>query len=224
VPYQIGVAWGVALSVALLPCVNQARAQRVFSRLRSFGQRSMEQPSRVASMLLLAAVAAGLLPKLIIAAGFSSSVFLGALGIFVVAVAASFRKAVRERQRERIIISGTPWVQVEQWESQLVALNLAPILLARAISLCGALVLVPPGGELLRLPFLAASAAFLGILRPDKRLFVGHCRRCKRAVPIVLVSFGSCLRCDERLLASFIEAKSQRAAERGAGPHSDSAG
>ena len=155
-------------------------------------------------MLILLALILGASPKLFALAGLSY-LFLIIAGVVVVAIAASFRTALKQQRIERDLMAEKPWLQIERWEMQLVTLVLIPLVAARAISLCGVFIAAPADDVVTRLPFLIVSALFLGMLKPDKRLFLGHCKRCKLSVPIVLVDYGSCIRCDQRLLVSYIE-------------------
>lgn len=194
------------LALLLLPCLAQDRFQKMVSRLRTFNRKSSEQPSRLQSFMVLAAIVLTMLPKVVGVANISG-IFLGAaLVIVALAITVSFRKSIKQQAQERDLIADKPWLQIERWEAQLTILLLLPMLAARAISLCGAFVAGPPDAAIARLPFFLVGAAFLAMLKPDKRLFLGHCRRCKLTVPIVLVDFGSCVRCDQRLLASYVEA------------------
>lgn len=96
-----------------------------------------------------------------------------------------------------------PWAQVERWEHQVLVFAVLPLLLARAIGVCGDLADISPDAGATRLIFIAVSALFLAMLRPDRTLFVGLCKSCKRPVPVVFQDIGSCLSCDERLRIAY---------------------
>jgi len=205
IPYPIAVSVATFLSLILLPCLAQGSLQHFISRLRVFNLRATEGGGRARSALVLLALILGASPKLFALAGLNYLFFL-ILGIpLVIGIAVAFRTTIKREKGERDLVADKPWLQIEQWEMQLVTLLLVPLAAARAISLCGVFIAVPADDVLTRLPFLLVSALYLGMLKPDKRLFVGHCKRCKLSVPIVLVDYGSCIRCDERLLVSYIE-------------------
>lgn len=205
VPNEVALAVACGLAILLLPCLAQDRIQKMVSRLRTFSRKGAEQPSRAQSFMVLAAIVLTILPKVVGVAGISV-IFLGAVIVIVaLVVTVAFRRSIKQRAKDRDLLAEKPWLQIESWEAQLVLLLLIPMLAARGISLCGALVAGPPDAILARLPFFLVGAAFLAMLKPDKRLFLGHCKRCKLTVPIVLADFGSCVRCDQRLLASYVE-------------------
>lgn len=205
-PQGATLAAAAALGVLLLPCLAQGRLQKMVSRLRVFNQASLEKPSKALSALILFAFSASLLPKLFAAAVFSPTVFISLLCLFAVVLARGFQKTVKQQRAEKKLLADNPWAQVERWEAQLITFGLLPMLAARAIGLCGVLLDVPPGDLASRLPYFITCLAFLAMLRPDKRLFLGHCKRCRLSVPIVFVDLGSCLRCDQKLLQSYVQA------------------
>jgi hypothetical protein len=204
VPPGVALAVAAALGLFLLPCLAQARMQKTISRLRLFNQESLKNPSKAAYALILFAVSAGLLPKIFVAASLNLFVFLAVLLMLGAVLAKNFRKAVSDQRLESSLMQENPWIQIERWEMQLVTLNVIPLAAARAIGLCGVLLAADPGDLLPRLPYFVTCIAFLAMLRPDKRLFLGHCKRCRLSVPIVLVDHGSCLRCDKGLFHSYV--------------------
>lgn len=205
-PEGATLAAAAALCVLLLPCLAQARFHKIVSRLRVFNQTSIEKPSKALSAMILVALSAGLLPKLVAAAVVSPVVFVAALLLFAAFVARGFRKAVKLQQNEKSMLADNPWVQVERWEAQLITFSLLPMIAARAIGLCGVLLDAPPDDSVIRLPYFITCVLFLAMFRPDKRLFLGHCKRCRLSVPIVFVDIGSCLRCDQKLFHSYLRA------------------
>ena len=206
VPPEVALAVAAALGLTLLPCLAQGRIQKTISRLRLFNQESLKSPSKAAYALILFAVSAGLLPKIFVAASLNLFVFLAVLIVLGAVLAKNFRKAVSEQRLESSLMQENPWIQIERWETQLVTLNVIPLAAARAIGFCGVLLAADPGDFLPRLPYFVTCLAFLAMLRPDKRLFLGHCKRCRLSVPIVLVDYGSCLRCDKGLFYSYLRA------------------
>lgn len=205
-PPDVALAVAVALGVFLLPCLAQARLQRTVSRLRLFNQEALKKPSKATYGLIILALSVGVLPKIFAAASLNLFLFLALLLVLAAVLAKSFRKAISEQRREITLLNENPWLQIQRWETQLVTLNLIPLAAARAIGLCGVLLVADPGDLLARLPFFITCIAFLAMLRPDKRLFLGHCKRCCLSVPIVLRDYGSCLRCNQDLLISYARA------------------
>lgn len=205
-PEGATLAAAAALGVLLLPCLAQARFHKMVSRLRVFNQASIEKPSKALSAMILFALSAGLLPKLVAAAVVSPVVFVSALLLFGVLLAKGFRKAVKQQRSAKSLLADNPWVQVERWEVQLITFSLLPMIAARAIGFCGVLLDAAPDDLVARLPYFITCVLFLAMLRPDKRLFLGHCKRCRMSVPIVFVDIGSCLRCDQKLFHSYLRA------------------
>ena len=202
-PYSVAVTVAVALAIPLLPCTAQHTVHDLIARLRGYNRKVMKSRSSYFQILLLIAILAGVLPKLVAIAGINSifliAVLISVLGISMI----NFKRLLKQHRDESALLLTSPWLQIQRWEVQLVLLLSIPLLAARAISICGVCLALPTNDYLARVPFLLAAALFLGMLKPDKRLFLGPCRKCKLPVPIVLVDLGSCLHCDQALRDSY---------------------
>jgi hypothetical protein len=111
----------------------------------------------------------------------------------------SAKQAIDKEKASREMFKDSPWSHISQWEAQLVTILGIPIMLARAVSICATLGVTADSSGLVPLVGFVASALLLGMLKPEKRFFLGFCERCKHPVPIVFVDYGSCPRCDKRL-------------------------
>jgi hypothetical protein len=180
-----------------LPFLNQGGICRMVSRLRAHNKKHLESRSTLIGGIVLGGLVLMLSVKLLLLPRIDNAVAL----IFVLCVVfgafKTFRQALKDTKSSRDTLSETPMSHIEQWQTQLVIIFLAPILGARAISLCLSLADVSKDHPLWWGGGIAISALFLAMLKPKRELFVGVCHRCKHPVPIVFVEFGSCPLCDE---------------------------
>lgn len=204
VPLSTGFALAILSALMVLPFIDQHRVHSTLSRLRGVHKKGISATSATIPLVMVALASVALLGKFI--------AFIGVSGLFpaiaiIIVIGGVIKHAVqtyREGQQDIESLRNNAWFKVARWEQQLVIVSLAPMVLARAISLCGALSIVPEGSSHLRLIFFGTSFLFLLMLRPHKPFFLSSCKRCKQPVPIVLSDLGSCLGCDEELREKFL--------------------
>lgn len=188
---------------ATLPLLSQSSLQNILAQLRGMQKRSNKRASSSATVAIIGMVALVasaklmLLPQLDI----TRALFIGVFIIFAIFKSAS--DLLRVMRNERILFVKNPLAQVVRWEEQLVIFCSIPFFMARAISFFGALSVDPneiSGPNFA--PFFLCSFVLLALMKPQKAHFEGYCRRCKQPIPIVLVTMGSCPRCDDTLIAT----------------------
>ena len=204
VPLSTGFALAILSALMVLPFIDQHRVHTILSRLRGVHKKDISVSSAVAPLIMVALASVALLGKFIAFIGVSGLFPAIAIMIIIGGVIKHAFQTYREGQQDIESLRNNAWFKVARWEQQLVIVSLAPMVLARAISLCGALSIVPEGSNHLRLIFFGTSFLFLLMLRPHKPLFLSSCKRCKQPVPIVLSDLGSCLGCDEELREKFL--------------------
>lgn len=122
------------------------------------------------------------------------------VGIILIATLRGSKKFIAEIKKEREKFRNAPYSQIERWEEQVAALSLMPLILARSIGLFGALQSADLGASFEAVaPFTLVSVILLSMLKPTPQMFRGFCPKCKQPVPLVVVSLGSCNRCDKTL-------------------------
>jgi len=175
----------------------------VLSKLRILHSQSLEVGSKAIPLSLALGAGAVILVKLFMFAHLPPA----ALVAVMVCILAGARKYISQMSKQgaedKALFAANPWAKVQRWEQQVIIFATLPLLFARAISVCGALAALPPEDGTTRLIFIAVSALFLGMLRPDRGFFVGMCKRCKHPVPVVFQDLGSCLHCDINLRIAY---------------------
>lgn len=201
-PSAFEISWLCALLI--LPAIDQRRVQRSISRLRTAHKARIAASSSTIPLAILAVV-------FVIFAG-KSLLLLGSSGIIPIVVTLIMLglaskhalHAYREGLADRETLKSNAWAHVQRWENQLLIISLLPILLARAISLCGVIAYVPTEQSPLRWIFIGVSLILLLILRPQRGFFISHCSRCKQSVPIAFAELGSCMSCDQDLRDKYL--------------------
>ena len=201
----------VACCLVIIPFLSQRRFHSYVGSLRSAQKRAVGSDKGI---LLYMGIGGALL------AG-ASKVFLAAqlpllpaivfTTILLIVAFQTGRKILRDFESERARFRDAPFAQVKSWEDQLVILQIAPMIIARAVGIIGAVQVFPreitgavapvwntTSLEQL-LPFSLLSLILLGLLMPQRALFRAFCPKCKQPVPLVMTSLGSCLRCDPDL-------------------------
>ncbi len=203
IPRDLATTIATCCAIAILPFLAQERLHRTLSKLRLLHVKSLNVGSQTIPLLLAVSAGIVILFKVLMFAQ------LPAVGIVVVALVVLWgsRKylcQVRTQTAQDIeLFASNPWAQVERWEDQVLVFAVLPLLLARAIGVCGDLADISPDAGATRSLFITVSALFLAMLRPDRSLFIGLCKNCKRPVPVVFQDMGSCLSCDERLRIAY---------------------
>lgn len=200
-PTEVAIALAGLASGLLFPLLSKERFHRYLHLLRASQYKSVEKDQKifVVLALLIAFLATGakiglavqlpLIPALVVA--------------FMIAFAAlrGGKKVVQDMRKERERFKAQPFAQVERWEEQVIVLSITPMLLARVISALGVIQTTTPESSLaLLLPFSLVSITFLAMLKPSPQSFRGFCPRCRQPVPLVVVTLGSCSKCDPSFL------------------------
>jgi hypothetical protein len=194
-------------AIILVPCIAQESLFKGIAALRALNAKQLERHTRLIPLLIGVGVASVVVLKALSLSNLSGTWGIALIALMLIATVRSVVATVQKTISHTEALKTDLWSRLIQWESQLVALSLAPLLLARGISLVGALstsALVSTA----YFPFLfATSALYLAMLRPTKNLFVGLCKRCKHPVPIVFLDLGGCINCDERLQQALYRAQ-----------------
>jgi hypothetical protein len=141
--------------------------------------------------------------KLLLFADLPNTLLVPLLLLALWASRAYVTQVITQTTQDKALFASNPWAKVERWEHQVMVFAMLPLLLARAIALCGDVAELSADHDHIRLLFIGVSAIFLGMLRPERSFFVGLCRTCKHPVPIVFQDIGSCLSCDVRLRIAY---------------------
>ena len=214
---DVALQVGVACCVALLPFLSQRRFHSYVGSLRSAQKRSMAgEKSTLLYIAIAGAFLAGL-SKVLLATQLPLVPALFFTLLLVGFAVQAGRRMLRDFESERQRFKNDPFAQVKSWEDQLVTLQLAPMVLARSISIIGAVQVWPgavdSGAERLLslvvlqngLPYSILSLVCLALLMPQRNLYRAFCPKCKQPVPLVMTSLGSCLRCDPSLAKEFTQ-------------------
>ncbi len=207
---DLALRGAILSALALLPFLAQDSLYKGIAALRNLNARQLERHQfllpMIVGVILVLVVTLKVLPLGRLAGFWGLAFFLVVMVLTLQGVAQSVRKTWSHTQN----LKKDAWARLELWENQLVLLSLAPQLLARSISLYGALSQGTPNQWPTFMLFFAVSLLFLGMLRPSRRLFMGFCRKCKQPVPIVFVDLGGCLQCDEGLRQSYQQERLNR--------------
>ncbi|MEN9845472.1 MAG: hypothetical protein RIS36_619 [Pseudomonadota bacterium] len=202
-PLALATTIATWCAIGTLPFLAQERVHRALSNLRTLHTKNLARGSNVVPFSLGLGAAAIVFCKIFMFANLPPSLLIP-LVILVLAASRKYVRQVRtQTESDRALFTSNPWAKVERWEHQVIVFALLPLILARAIGVCGALADLSADAEHLRLLFIGISALFLGMLRPDRSFFVGLCKTCKHPVPIVFQDIGSCLSCDARLRIAY---------------------
>jgi hypothetical protein len=204
IPLSIGFTLAILSALLAVPFVDQQRVHKILSRLRSAHKKGIATTSTTFPLVMVALATVVILAKFIAFSGLSGLFAVIAI-IVVLGIAAKHAlQTFQEGQKDLESLRNNTWSRVARWEQQVVIVSLAPMVFARAISLCGALSIVPEEGYALRMIFFGTSLLFLLMLKPHKAYFLSSCQRCKQPVPIVMSDLGSCLGCDDELREKFL--------------------
>lgn len=202
-PLDLATTIATWCAIGTLPFLAQERVHQALSKLRVLHTKNLAIGSHTVPLSLGFGAAVIVFSKIYMFANLPPSL-LAPLVLLVLFASRKYLKQVStQTESDKALFASNPWAKVERWEQQVIVFALLPLLLARAIGLCGALADVSPHEEYVRLLFIGLSALFLGMLRPDRSFFVGLCRKCKHPVPIVFQDIGSCLSCDARLRIAY---------------------
>lgn len=203
IPLELASTIATWCAIGTLPFLAQDRVHRTLSKLRLLHTKSLDAGSKAVPISLAFGAAAVVLFKISMFTNLPPAL-LAPLALVVIWASRKFLTQVTaQTAQDKALFSSNPWAKVERWEHQVIVFAMLPLILARAIGLCGDLAELDAEHEYARLIFLGTSAVFLGMLRPERSFFVGLCKTCKRPVPIVFQDIGSCLSCDIRLRVAY---------------------
>ena len=203
IPLDLATTLATWCAIGTLPFLAQERVHKILSKLRLLHTKSLDVGSKTVPLSLGLGAALVVLVKILMFANLPPA-FLMPLALVVLWASRKYvTQASTQTAQDKALFESNPWAKVERWEYQVIVFAILPLLLARAIALCGDLAELSADEESLRLIWIGVSALFLGMLRPDRAFFVGLCRSCKRPVPIVFQDIGSCLSCDVRLRIAY---------------------
>lgn len=203
IPLDLATIIATWCAIGLLPFLAQERLHRTLSNLRLLHSQRVAVGSQTVPISLAVSAGVVILLKIFMFAQLPA-VALVILALVVLWGSRKYLSQVRtQTAQDKELFALNPWAQVERWEHQVLVFAVLPLLLARAIGVCGDLADISPDAGGTRFLFIAISALFLVMLRPDRSLFVGMCKSCKRPVPVVFQDIGSCLSCDERLRMAY---------------------
>lgn len=190
-------------AIGTLPFLAQERVHRVLSKLRLLHTKRLDVGSKTIPLSLGLSAGVVILFKIFMFAALPPTLLVLLALVVLWASRKYLTQASTQTDRDRALFASNPWAKVERWEEQVIVFAILPMLFARSIALCGDLADLSDGDAHIRMLFIGISALFLGMLRPDRSLFVGLCRSCKHPVPIVFQDIGSCLSCDVRLRMAY---------------------
>lgn len=203
IPLDLATTIATWCAIGILPFLAQERLHRTLSKLRLLHSKRLAVGSQTIPISLGVSAGLVILFKIFMFAQLPAVALL----IFALVVLWGSRKYLSQVRtqtaHDKELFALNPWAQVERWEHQVLVFTILPLILARAIGVCGDLADISPDAGATRSLFIAVSALFLAMLRPDRSLFVGLCKSCKRPVPVVFQDIGSCLSCDERLRIAY---------------------
>ncbi|MEY4670113.1 MAG: hypothetical protein RL518_2812 [Pseudomonadota bacterium] len=203
IPFDLATTLATWCAIGTLPFLAQDRVHQTLSKLRLLHKKSLDVGSKTIPLSLALSAGAVVLFKILMFADLPPAV-LGVLALVILWASRRYLSQIRtQNAQDRELFASNPWAKVERWEHQVIVFALLPLIFARAIAWCGDLADLSSEDENCRLIFLAISALFLGMLRPDRSFFVGVCKACKHPVPIVFQDIGSCLSCDARLRLAY---------------------
>lgn len=203
IPVDLAVFIATLCAMAILPFLAQAAVHKMLSKLRRLHSKSLEVGSKTAPLLLVFSAGIVILFKMFMFMHLPPALLVALLLIIAWGSRKYIAQTNKQSQEDKALFDSNPWAKVQRWEHQVIVFATLPLLLARAIGLCGALAFVPSGDESTRLLLIGMSALFLGMLRPDRTFFMGICKGCKRPVPIVFQDIGSCLNCNVNLRIAY---------------------
>lgn len=203
IPIDLATTLATWCAIGALPFLAQERVHKILSKLRLLHTKSLDVGSKTVPLSLGLGAALVVLFKILMFANLPPAI-LAPLALVVIWASRKYvTQASAQTDQDKALFESNPWAKVERWEHQVIVFAMLPLLLARAIAICGDLAAVSADEESIRLLYIGISALFLGMLRPDRSFFVGLCRTCKRPVPIVFKDIGSCLSCDVRLRIAY---------------------
>jgi hypothetical protein len=203
IPLDLATTMATCCAIGILPFLAQERLHRILSKLRLLHSKRLDVGSQTIPISLAVSAGIVILLKIFMFAQLPA-VALVVLALVVLWGSRKYLSQVRaQTAQDKELFALNPWAQVERWEDQVLVFAVLPLFLARAIGVCADLADIAPDAGATRSLFIAVSALFLAMLRPDRSLFIGLCKSCKRPVPVVFQDIGSCLSCDERLRIAY---------------------
>lgn len=183
-----------------LPFLKPELVHRYISALRGAHKSESSGSFKIGKTLLLLGLITPALSKLLLVPRLDNLLALLFVWILAFGAFTSIRKALKDREKQKKLLEDSPTIRVQNWETHIVLVTTISFVAARAISLCGVLGESSKDIPLRALGYTATSALLLLMLKPNKKFFIGGCKRCKRPVPTAFVDYGSCPFCDETLL------------------------
>jgi hypothetical protein len=186
----------IICATCTLPFLNQNRILDLLSKLRHTQNRdrstSSRSPLKWGVVLLVALL---ILAKLTLLPTLNNLLSVVFAVVFLIAALISARHLLRESSAHAKSLIASPWLYIPIWERQLVILFSIPIILARLVSVMGTLSLCCGANNALAFVATITSAILMLALRPERRSFIGLCKRCLAPAPLAYVEYGSCPRC-----------------------------
>jgi len=186
-------------AVLTIPFLKQAWVCSRIAALRKGNREAVHGKTKRARGLFLTALLAVLILKPLLVGRVDNVVALILLLFVVFGAIKSVKSALEREKATRELFKDSPLYHISQWQAQLVTIVGIPLMLARAVSLFTTWSSPPVEPSLAAIVGFMVSCALLAMLKPERRLFIGSCSRCRHPVPIVFVDYGSCPLCDERL-------------------------
>ena len=202
-PLGLYPAIGVLLLIAFMGTLRD-QLFTLFFKVRTTRERIIASTQKIRWLLPLA-VLGGVVGEFALKTGqvfmkFNPSIFVPII-FFIVVLIPAYRKIKKSTEEkalkdQRLAVDRIYWV--EEVNKQIFILNLAPILAARALSLCaliesGAHV---PHRDLIGLLYFFGALALSLALYPSKESFILPCKRCGFPTSRALQEFNRCPKCD----------------------------
>jgi len=186
-------------ALVTIPFLNQAGVCSRIASLRKGNKAAVHGKTKRARGLFLTALVAVLLLKPLLVGRVDNVVALIFLLFILFGAIKSVKAALEKEKATRELFKDSPLYHISQWQAQLVTVVGIPFMLARAVSLFTTWGSPPYESYSAAIVGFVVSCALLAMLKPERRLFIGSCSRCRHPAPIVFVDYGSCPLCDERL-------------------------
>lgn len=203
IPVDMAILVATLCAIVALPFLAQRSMHRILSQLRRLHSQSLTIGSKALPVSLALSALAVILLKVLMFSHLPRGILIAIIVVMLWGSRKLITQVGKQTADDKALFNSNPWAKVQRWEHQVFVFAVLPLVLARLISVCGALAELPANEEILRLVFIVVSALFLGMLQPDRSFFMGTCRQCQRPVPIVFQDMGSCLNCDVNLRMAY---------------------
>lgn len=198
IPSDQSYLLAIVCVLIILPFINQRAPIRALSTLRRI-QRSPQKNFTLILRTLSFFIITGLVCiKLLLLPTLDNYLALLVTVILFIGVATSIHHFIRDTRKHAQDLKEQPWLSIRFWEHQLIVVFAFPMIMARTISLIGAISIHSAEA---RMGFLLTSLLILLTLRPQRLLFLGSCAQCKRPTSLAFVEYGSCPHCNDTLLS-----------------------